>query len=90
MFRNYNDPQYKQWRKKVFIRDNYKCQWPHCNLKSKLNAHHIKRWSEFPGLRFITDNGITLCAYHHKMIKNQEDLYAEIFLKIVASKNGKR
>lgn len=86
MNRNFNDPIYKKWRQSVYKRDNFQCQWPQCNLKRKLNAHHIKTWSNNIGLRFNIDNGITLCAYHHKLIKGLEHIYEAIFLKIVASK----
>ena len=84
MSRNYDDPQYKQWRLLVYQRDNFKCQWPGCNMTKKLNAHHIQRWADNPGLRFNPLNGITLCKNHHKMITGQETDYASAFLKIVA------
>lgn len=90
MYRNFNDPKYVEWRNSVYKRDKYKCQWPNCTLKSKLNAHHINKWSEFPSLRFVVDNGITLCRYHHKLIKDQEHIYAAVFLKIIADKHGKK
>jgi hypothetical protein len=83
MTRNYNDPQYKKWRKEVRTRDNHKCQWPNCVNKKKLHAHHIHRWADFPGLRYNIHNGITLCKYHHDLIKNDEDSYAPFFLKLV-------
>lgn len=86
MNRNYHDPVYKKWRYDVYKRDNFKCQWPNCAFKKKLQAHHIYKWSEYPGLRFAIDNGISLCKIHHEMIKNQEDLYIPIFNKIIASK----
>jgi predicted restriction endonuclease len=86
MFRNYKDPQYKQWRKQVKKLDNHTCQWPGCNMKKQLQVHHIKRWSDFPGLRFHPQNGITLCRKHHDFIKNNEDAYAETFFKIVSSR----
>jgi predicted restriction endonuclease len=84
--RNFNDPNYKEWRKQVYKRDNHKCQWPGCNSNKKLNAHHIKTWSEFPSLRFIIDNGITLCYKHHKMIRGLESYYEAVFISI-ARKN---
>lgn len=86
--RNFDDPLYKQWRKEVYSRDNHKCQWPGCSLKRKLNAHHIKTWAEYPALRFSVNNGITLCSYHHKMIKGMENIYEAIFFKILASKKN--
>jgi predicted restriction endonuclease len=83
MFRNFNDPQYKKWRKDVYKRDQYCCRWPNCNLKKKLNAHHIRTWAQFPGLRFDVNNGITLCKYHHDLIKGMEAIYESTFLKIL-------
>jgi len=53
-------------------------------MKKKLQVHHIKRWSEFPGLRYHEHNGITLCRQHHQFIKDNEDAYAETFFKIVS------
>lgn len=88
MRRNFEDPLYKQWRKAVYIRDNHTCQWPGCNNRKRLNAHHIKTWSNYPGLRFLVDNGITLCYLHHKMIKGMEDIYEAVFLKILANKKN--
>lgn len=84
--RNFKDLNYINWRKQVYDRDHYKCQWPGCNLKRKLNAHHIKKWSDYPGLRFHIDNGITLCKYHHQLIKNNEENYEQFFFKIVSGK----
>ena len=89
MFRNFDDPQYKKWRKEVYKRDNHCCQWPGCNKKTGLNAHHIKTWAQYPGLRFLVDNGITLCKLHHKLIKGMEDIYEGSFYRIVAQKNGR-
>ena len=56
--------EYKQWRKKVFQRDNYTCQ--ECKkLRVKLNAHHIKPWITHPELRYSIDNGKSLCETCH-------------------------
>ena len=55
------------WRKSVFERDNYTCQ--RCGQRGgKLNADHIKPWSLFKKLRYIIDNGRTLCVGCHKKI----------------------
>lgn len=89
MFRNYQDKQYKDWRKAVYSRDNHTCQWPGCDQKTKLNAHHIKTWSEYPSLRYQISNGITLCKYHHKMIHGMEEIYESSFSQIVARKDGR-
>jgi len=86
MLRNFKDPLYSKWRKRVYKRDNFTCQWPGCNQTKRLNAHHIKKWSDYVGLRFEEKNGITLCFNHHKLIKNMEEIYEGVLLKIVASK----
>lgn len=62
--------EYVQWRKSVFIRDQYRCQC--CGAKNgetghavELNAHHIQNWRDYEELRYDTDNGICLCSDCH-------------------------
>lgn len=60
-----NSEQYKQWRLKVFKRDNFTCIL--CGAKKVyLNADHIKPFSLFPKLRFKLSNGRTLCVPCHR------------------------
>lgn len=63
---------YKEWRKKVFERDNYTCQ--KCRAKGVyLEAHHIKPFAIFIELRFVLSNGLTLCKHcHSKEPKGKE------------------
>lgn len=62
-----NSLQYKNWRTKVFLRDNFTCQI--CGKTGgELNAHHIKSFSKNPLKRFELENGITLCKNCHKDI----------------------
>ncbi len=59
------DHRYSDWRRAVFQRDNFTCQ--HCKVTgSLLHAHHLKRWSTHPDLRFEITNGLTLCVTCHK------------------------
>lgn len=57
--------EYKEWRTKVFERDDYTCQ--SCGqVGGELNAHHIKPYSDYPKLRIDIDNGIALCYDCHR------------------------
>ncbi len=52
--------EYKDWRRKVFERDNYTCQI--CGIRGgNLRANHIKKYADYPELRLTVDNGITIC-----------------------------
>jgi len=65
----YNSLEYKDWRKKVFERDNFECQT--CGqIGGKLNAHHIKEVCIYPNKIFDVDNGLTLCEKCHKHTDN--------------------
>src|SRR3990167_11544804 len=60
-----NDSAYKEWRKNVWIRDNFKCKILNQDCRGRLQAHHILGWSSHPELRYQINNGITLCQAHH-------------------------
>ncbi len=63
--------EYAKWRKRVFERDNYTCQM--CGYRgSKLNAHHIMKYSEYPLYRCDVKNGVTLCEECHKWVHKNE------------------
>jgi 5-methylcytosine-specific restriction endonuclease McrA len=65
----YYSVQYKQWRMKVFKRDNFTCQ--ECGLKNiYVTAHHIKSFADYPKFRFDLNNGITLCENCHSRTDN--------------------
>jgi len=85
--RNYDDPDYKRWRKNVQKRDKHTCQWPNCKSRKKIHAHHIYKWSDFPGLRYHPSNDICLCKIHHDFIKNNEESYCGYFMTIVKNQN---
>ena len=59
-----NSFKYEEWRKQVFERDLYTCQ--DCGqIGGYLHADHIKRFADYPELRFDVNNGQTLCIECH-------------------------
>jgi 5-methylcytosine-specific restriction endonuclease McrA len=63
--RHYGKTFDSEWAKAVRERDGYKCR--RCGAtKCKLQAHHIKPYAEFPHLRYVLSNGLTLCIPCHK------------------------
>lgn len=59
-------PGYKEWRKKVFGRDNFKCVLCGNNKSGELQAHHIKSVKNYKDLILDVSNGLTLCKKCHK------------------------
>lgn len=61
--------EYREWRRDVFIRDEFTCQ--ECGMtETYIEAHHIKSFSDYPELRFDKSNGVTLCKECHKKTEN--------------------
>lgn len=58
-------PEDTSWIKKVNKRDNYTCVI--CNIKSRINTHHLYGYSDYPLLRYEVSNGVTLCASSKKL-----------------------
>lgn len=76
------DPAYDNLRKYILKRDKFKCRL--CGRKKcRLNMHHIRRWSDYPSLRYEETNCITLCTKCHYKIRNKEKIYAELLTRIV-------
>lgn len=59
---------YKQLRKFVFNRDNFKCVI--CTDNKDLQMDHIKEWCNYPELRYEPTNCRTLCLSCHKKTDN--------------------
>lgn len=71
--------EYKEWRAKVFERDNYTCQQCGDNKGGNLNAHHIKEYAKYKELRHDVNNGITLCKHCHKKVHGYKlDIQSEL------------
>ena len=61
----YFSEEYKFFRKSCFERDNFTCQV--CKISGGLlRVHHINNFADFPELRTIIDNGITICDTCHR------------------------
>lgn len=86
MKRNWDDPVYREWRLRVYKRDNFTCQMPNCKCKTNLQAHHIQKWSSASALRYEVSNGITLCRKCHTEVTRNENYYQGLFMDIVRNK----
>ena len=65
----YYSKEYKDWRRDVFLRDEFTCR--QCGaMHVYITAHHIKSFAYYPDLRFDLDNGMTLCEECHKKTDN--------------------
>lgn len=57
--------EYKEWRRRVFMRDDFTCQ--ECWARGgQLHADHVKPWSTHPESRYELSNGKTLCVTCHR------------------------
>lgn len=81
--RNLHDPEYKQFRKKVCNRDNWKCKINNSDCEGRLEVHHILGWKDNPELRYEVNNGITLCHFHHPHKRKDENKLSPYFQKLV-------
>jgi len=73
-------PEYQQWKKQVFIRDQYTCRG--CNKKGGiLHPHHILPVRDFWHLRFNVINGMSLCKKCHLKTVNKEYLFIQTYEK---------
>lgn len=71
----------RQWRKAVLERDNYTCLL--CRSQIDLEVHHIKRFADYPQLRFEVTNGATLCSSCHDLNRGIEPRFEELFAEMI-------
>ena len=93
----FKSKEYSEWRTSVFIRDLFKCRMPLCVAEGKVQAHHIKTFSnllneskaktleEVRNFQPMWDirNGITLCPPCHSKVTWKEEQFADLFNNIV-------
>jgi len=76
--------EYKEWRKKVYLRDGYRCKMPDCNSRSRdIAAHHIYPKKKYPEKQFDIDNGITLCRKCHELTYGKEEQFIDALVRVV-------
>lgn len=78
---------YTEWRDSIFKRDKYKCRLCNEECSGQLEAHHIFRWKDYPELRYLVTNGITLCHFHHPRRMEEEKRLIPIFQELVSVSN---
>jgi len=78
------DVQYIYWAKEVKNRDNWKCRLLSSDCKGRLESHHIFKWKDYPELRYVITNGITLCQFHHPRKCEEEKRMIPIFQELLS------
>jgi hypothetical protein len=73
--------QYLKWTKQIYKRDDYTCQI--CGVKGKnIRANHIKKFADYPDLRFVVTNGIVICEKCDlKLVRYHEEEWEKYFYK---------
>ncbi len=77
-------PKYKDWRRMVCNRDSWKCRLLNIDCLGRLEVHHIFNWTDYPELRYIITNGITLCHFHHPRKWEEEKRMIPIFQELLS------
>jgi hypothetical protein len=54
----------RKWKNLVKERDDYKCII--CFSSINTHAHHLESYGSNKSLRYVVDNGVTLCRIHHQ------------------------
>ncbi len=82
-----NNPEYKQWVRKIKNRDDWKCKIKSNDCKGYCIVHHILPWRDYPNERYNINNGITLCQAHHPRKRAEEKLLAPTFQELISQVN---
>lgn len=77
-------PIYKAWSREVRNRDSWKCRLKSSDCSGRLEVHHIFGWTAYPELRYLLNNGITLCHFHHPRVREEEKRLIPIFQELVS------
>lgn len=78
-----NSPFYKDWRRQICNRDNWKCKIGDSDCSGRLEVHHILSYSNHPKLRYDINNGITLCHFHHPRKRADEARLSPYFMELI-------
>lgn len=78
------DTQYKYWRKEIRKRDRNVCKLLSNECNGRIETHHIFDWINYPELRYVINNGITLCAFHHPRGREEEKRMIPIFQELLS------
>lgn len=72
---------WKEWRKLIFERDNYKCL--DCGSGGYIEPHHIIPLRIDMNKVFDLDNGVTLCKPCHKKVFLKEEEFIDSYKSLV-------
>lgn len=82
-FEDRRNPESKLWAIRIKKRDGWKCKMSNSDCNGNLVAHHILPWRDYPKLRYIDNNGITLCKFHHPIKRNEEKQLVSTFKELI-------
>ena len=80
-----NDSAYYAWSRAVKVRDGYRCKIANQDCGGILEVHHILPWRSHVELRYETNNGITLCHFHHPRKRAEEKRLVPVLQELVLS-----
>lgn len=63
--RKRNSTKNQKWKNQVKKRDGNLCQI--CGTLNNIHVHHLENYAANKNLRYILDNGITVCGKHHNL-----------------------